>query len=334
VLSVVSRFRVQEGAFPGLVRAARVYQRQTRDEPGNLRCELCHVQGQQHEFVLWESFRDGHARTLHVLTPYARVWREALGALVSSAIQEEALESVIADVVPPPLPLGLRPAVESSSAFGSGLHETRLSVAPVANGRLPQLTLDVEAIEVAAARDHVPLRSPQPCVVIGAFVVDAAGAHGIGRTVYRFTPAKSLPAKLVGKQRLLDVPVLRGTSPFKVAVAAISVEENGGRDVQAIYQALADAQDLSFWTQSEHCPSPVSLPELQELDAFRDEARRVQVLRRTTTLSESLSDDTWAGAALGAFDLSPSRPEVLARFHTASEDRRNDWLLTLRCRLS
>lgn len=329
----MSRFRVQEGAFPSLVRAARVYQRQTRQEPGNLRCELFQVQGQQHVFVLWESFRDVHARTLHALAPHARVWREALGALVSSAIQEEALESVLADVVPPPLPLAQRPAVESSSAFGSALQEVRPSVATVGE-RLPQLTLDLEAIEVAAARDHVPLRAPRPCVVIGAFVVDASGVHGIGRTVYRFTPAKSLPAKLVGMQRLLDVPVLVATPPFKVAVAAISVEENGGRDVQAIYQALADGQDLSFWTHSEHCPSPVSLPELKELDAFRNEARRVQVLRHTTTLSESLSDDTWAGAALGAFDLTPSRPEVRARFHTASEDHKNDWLLTLRCRMS
>lgn len=71
----------------------------------------------------------------------------------------------------------------------------------------------------------------------------------------------------------------------------------------------------------------------QDVAAFADSAQGVQVLRRARALSDSLSDDTWAGAALGYFSLSDSVSERRARFHTCSEDRKNDWLLTLRCRV-
>jgi hypothetical protein len=62
-------------------------------------------------------------------------------------------------------------------------------------------------------------------------------------------------------------------------------------------------------------------------------ARRVEVLREDSAFSDWMKDDTWAGAALGCFELGPTHPEHLARFHTASENRKNDWLLTLRCRM-
>lgn len=333
MLSVV-RFRVHGEMTPDLIRAVRVYQRRTRAEEGSVRCELCRSRSDASEYALLESFRDGHARTLHALAAHTLAFREVLSSAVVGAITEEELETVIADATPPALPVRLRPAVESSSTHGTGLREATASAAPEqAAATISRLTVDVEAIEVAAARDHIPLRSPQPCVVLGAFVVDGGSSHGLGRSVYRFAPSSSLPGRLVGSQRLLDVPLLAARASLKVALATISVEENGGRDVQAIYQALADANDLEFWTQSEQCPSPVSLCELASSGAFRDTAQRVQVLRRAATLSDTLTDDTWAGAALGYFDLGAQRRDVLARFHTTSEDGKNDWLLTLRCRV-
>jgi hypothetical protein len=165
-------------------------------------------------------------------------------------------------------------------------------------------------------------------------MISAEGVHGLGRTVYRFTPPKSLPGTLVGFQRLLDVPVHHGTLPLTIGIVAVSVEENGGTDVQAVYQTLADAQELSFWTRTESCPSPRSLSECASVQSFSNVARRVEVLREERSLAELVKDDTWAGAALGCFQLSRAHPEHLARFHTAAEDRKNDWLMTLRCRIS
>lgn len=331
MLSVVRRFRVREGIHT-VVQATRVYQRHTRREPGNVRCELWQDASDPLSFTLFDVFYDQHARTQHTLMPHTLEWQAALAPLVVGAIHEEQAESLVKDVVPPPLPVRQRPAVESSKPFGGVLLEVSKATAPELQ-RLPNFIVDVEGIEVAAARDHIPLRAAQPCVVLGAFMIAADGVHGLGRTVYRFTPPKSLPGSLVGIQRLLDVPVHHGTLPLKVGIVAVSVEENGGTDVQAVYQTLADAQDLSFWTRTESCPTPRSLVECVGVQSFSNVARRVEVLRDDRSLAELVKDDTWAGAALGCFELSTARPEHLARFHTAAEDRKNDWLMTLRCRL-
>lgn len=327
MLSVSRRFRVR-GGVATLVQATRIYQRATRREPDNIRCELWQVTGDPLAFTLIEVFRDAFARTQHAMSRHARAWQQEVAPLIDGSIVDEQAEVRVADVVPPPLPVRSRPALESSQPFGGAL-----AVAPAAVGKTPQLTLDVETIEVAAARDHIPLRAAQPCVVVAAFVVGAGAAHGIGRTVYRFKPPASLPASLLGSQRLLDVPVLHGSVPLKVCVVAVSVEENGGSDVQAVYQALADAHDLSFWARTDSCPAPASLAECSESALFGNAARRVEVLRHGETLADLVRDDTWAGAALGCFELTHTGPERRARFHTAADDGKNDWLMTLRCRV-
>lgn len=328
MICVTSRFEVKDGAVAALTRATREYRHWTRREAGNLRCELLRYEHDPRQLLLSEAFRTGPARTQHAMAAYTRDWLEALAPLLTRPAVVEELESVLVDAVPPRLPASDRPAVESSNPFGGTLQASR-SVLTI---KRPQLTVDVEMIEVAAARDHLPLRAPQPCVVLGAFVIDETGVHGVGRTVYRFKPTLELPACLVGAQRLLDVPVVVGQLPLKLAIVVMSVEENGGSDVQSLYQSLADARELSFWPQHETFPAPVSLAEGAAGTTFR-EPQRAQVLRGTQTLSDALEDDTWAGAALGCFELTALGPERLARFHTASEDQKNDWLLTLRCRI-
>lgn len=331
VLSVVRRFRIREG-ISTVVQATRAYQRSTRREPGNVRCELWQDASDPLSFTLFDVFSDQYARTQHALMPHTREWQSALAPLVLGSMHEEQAESLVKDAMPPPLPVQQRPAVESSKPFGDALHEVNEAVSQRPR-RLPNLVVDLEGIEVAAARDHIPLRAAQPCVVLGAFVITADGVHGLGRTVYRFKPPKSLPGSLVGVQRLLDVPLHHGTLPLNIGIVAVSVEENGGTDVQAVYQTLADAQDLSFWTRTESCPTPRTLLECGSTQSFSNLARRVEVLREERSLSELVRDDTWAGAALGCFELSAARPEYLARFHTAADDRKNDWLMTLRCRI-
>jgi hypothetical protein len=129
------------------------------------------------------------------------------------------------------------------------------------------------------------------------------------------------------------VPLPHEQLPTKIGVVVISVEENGGTDVQAIYQALADTHELSFWTRTESCPAPCSLIECSAAQSFNNVARRVEVLRQGQALADLVKDDTWAGASLGCFELGASVTERLARFHTAAEDHKNDWLMSLRCRL-
>lgn len=328
MLSVTRRFRVR-GGVATLLEATKVYQRATRREPDNLRCELWQAADDPHAFTLLEVFRFAFARTQHAMSTHARAWQDAVRPLVEGTIHEEQFEARVVDAVPPPLPVSSRPALESSQPFGGAL--TVAATPPV---KAPQLTLDVETIEVAAARDHIPLRAAQPCVVLAAFLVAAGAAHGIGRTVYRFKPPASLPASLVGTQRLLDAPVLHGSLPLKLCIVAVSVEENGGSDVQAVYQALADAHDLSFWARTDTCPAPASLTECAEAATFSNAAHRVEVLQHGKTLADLVRDDTWAGAALGCFELTQGSPERRARFHTAAEDRKNDWLMTLRCRVA
>jgi quinol monooxygenase YgiN len=336
VISVVRRFRVREG-IETVVQITRAYQRLTRREPGSVRCELWQTSGDPLSFMLLEVFKDAHARTEHTLMPHSRGWLDALGPLLEGTVSEEQAEALVSEPVPPPLPRSQRPAIESSKPFGGALNWLELpkpQPPPSRAARLPQLTIDVEVIEVASARDHIPLRAAQPCVVLGAFVVGQEAAHGVGRTVYRFTPPKRLPGSLVGVQRLLDVPLTHGSFPFTIGIVAVSVEENGGSDVQALYRILADPHDLSFWTSRESCPAPRSMSECGVAESFRNSARRVEVMSQNASLADLLNDDTWAGAALGCFELTTAAPERLARFHTASDDGKNDWLMSLRCRVS
>jgi quinol monooxygenase YgiN len=331
VISVVRRFRVR-GGIETLLEATKAYQRLTRREPGNVRCELWQTAGDERSFTLLEVFRDGFARTQHALSAHAQSWQLVVTPLIDGHIHDEQSEAKVLDAVPPPLPVRSRPALESSSPFGGALYVAGESGA--ARPKVLQLTLDVETIEVAAARDHIPLRAAQPCAVLAAFAIGAGGAHGICRTVYRFKPPQKLPASLLGSQRLLDAPLSIDKLPLSVCIVAISVEENGGSDVQQLYQALADSHDLSFWARTESCPTPLSLNECSEAATFDGVAHRVEVLRRGQTLADLVHDDTWAGAALGCFRLSGANADRRARFHTAAEDGKNDWLMTLRCRVA
>ena len=309
-----------------------MYQHHTRREPGNVRCELWQDVSDPHAFTLFDVFRDQPARTEHALAPHTQAWQATLAPLLAGSLHEEQAEALVKDIVPPPLPVRQRPAVETSKPFGEVMHVVS-PAAPRPPERRPNLAIDLEGIEVAAARDHIPLRAAQPCVVLAAFVIVGDSVCGLGRTVYRFTPPKAMPASLFGTQRLLDVPIHQGVLPLTFGIVAVSVEENGGSDVQAIYQALADAQDLSFWTRTESCPTPRSLAECRNAQSFSNVAQRVEVLREDRALADLVKDDTWAGAALGCFELGARCREHLARFHTASEDRKNDWLMTLRCRI-
>jgi len=315
-----------------VVQATRMYQLHTRREPGNVRCELWQDADDPHAFTLFDVFRDQPARTEHALAPHTHVWQAALAPLLVGSLHEEQAEALVKDVMPPPLPVRKRPAIETSQPFGDAMHVVS-PAAPRRPVRPTSLVIDLEGIEVASARDHIPLRAAQPCVVLGAFVIAADGVHGVGRTVYRFAPPKSLPASLLGTQRLLHVPMHSGNPPLTVGIVAISVEENGGTDVQGVYQALADAQELSFWTRTESCPTPRSLAECGNVRSFSNAAQRVEVLREERSLADLVKDDTWAGAALGCFEFSATGHEHWARFHTAGEDRKNDWLMTLRCRV-
>jgi quinol monooxygenase YgiN len=331
VISVVRRFRVREGKA-SVVDVTRTYQRLTRRERGNVRCELWQTSGDPGTFTLIEVFRTAYDRTQHALSPHNKSWTDAVQPFLDGQMVEEQAEDLVSEPVPPPLPARERPAIESSKPFGGELVASA-TPSPSLKHRLPQLVVEVETIEVAAAFDHIPLRAAQPCAVVAAFLLDAEGANGVGRTVYRFTPPKSLPGSLVGAQRLLDVPLPEGAPDRKVAIVVASVEENGGRDVRAIYQAFADPHELSFWSRAESCPSPQTLEECGASRAFANRACRVEILRREQALHDAVDDDTWAGASLACLDLTADVPERLARFHTAADDRRNDWLMSLRCRL-
>jgi hypothetical protein len=98
------------------------------------------------------------------------------------------------------------------------------------------------------------------------------------------------------QDRLLDVPVLLEGLPVRVCLLICALEENGGRDIQAVYRDLGRPEQFMVWAASESEPEPKPLHQFGHgIEPHASE--RVHVLCDGERLSGSLGDDTWVGAA-------------------------------------
>jgi len=193
---------------------------------------------------------------------------------------------------------------------------------------LPRLRVVAQTIEVASAVEESWLDGEaDPCLLVGAYILHGEQLRHAGRALYRFRPERKPPCELVRDDRILDVPVFYAQAPLEVLLLLLAVEENNGSDVRALYQDLAEPEALNLWRHDAREPRPLGLLEmLRARDFTTNVAERVKVLHQGSALSDRLSSDGWVGAAAARLELAGFGQSVGARFHTASEDRRNDWL--------
>jgi hypothetical protein len=154
--------------------------------------------------------------------------------------------------------------------------------------------------------------------------------HSLGRAIYRFKLRKEAPCALILQDRLLDVPLPLEGFPVRVCLLICALEENGGTDIQAVYRDFGRPEQFMVWTASESEPEPKPL---HEFGHGPHASERVHVLCDGEQLSGSLGDDTWVGAACAVVEFKASGEHRIVNFHTASADRRNDWLSSVSLRL-
>ncbi|MBI2394565.1 MAG: hypothetical protein HYV09_33655 [Deltaproteobacteria bacterium] len=188
-----------------------------------------------------------------------------------------------------------------------------------------RLRAQIEALEMARGHDGLLRGSPEPVVLLAAFRGSPApegpdgGPYAIARTIARFAPrgaypltaAPIAPARLEGELRCPPA----GQGVLRVVLAAIALEEDGGRDVADAYAALGDGRALSVWSEESVDPTPIGA-------VVEGGVRRVHVLRDGVDLRDRCRDDELIGAVVAVVT---ARGRDRLRLPFVSEGGRNDW---------
>jgi hypothetical protein len=115
-------------------------------------------------------------------------------------------------------------------------------------------------------------------------------------------------------------------SGFLVAVL-IAIEEDSGTALDASYGALSSTDDLVVWLRSGSDPVPRHLNEVSEI-AEEDLPTPVGLQLRTGALDHIKNDD-FVGACVSWRSCKSLAATWQLQAHLASQDRRNDWAISL-----
>ncbi len=328
-------FRIHAESTESFVAATRLYQQRTRTEIGNVRTELLSRRDDSSAFLLLELYRDEAALASHRDRDYTQRWLVQLNESVDGTSQVEHLEMVSKEPpVPPSRVVSGGEYATSASWPSQATHNKRvlahpppLPVQQVGHTRAVHLQLRLSKIEIGAAYDGVLHRKPEPCLLVGAYALVQDRIYDIGRALYRFPADGEPPYELSREHTLLDVPVAADGSRVRLILLALGIEENGGSDIRALYQDLAEPDCFRLWRQQDLVPNPQGIAEVATLeDPCWTQAQRVELLRESSLLASALHDDRWVGAALACPHFPKLEHSVELRFRLVSEDRLNDWV--------
>lgn len=189
---------------------------------------------------------------------------------------------------------------------------------------------EVTSLEMASGHDGLLRGAPEPALLLAVYRVGGAEAAAlVGRAQVVFHPlAGAFPAvaRPDGDDGIVKVRApLDGTQ--RIALLAVALERDGGRDLAEIYAALSDAGTLRLWEEGTAVPSPVALEELAA-HVIGPEPRRVHAILAGKDLDASCDDDELVGTC---FAVRPrTRCEEDLRLAFVSADRVNDWTAVLR----
>jgi hypothetical protein len=190
-----------------------------------------------------------------------------------------------------------------------------------------RVRIELTALELACGNDGLLRGMPEPVVLLGAFLLTDGQARPLGRTLVRLSqPSGRFPTVVTPPATTPSPAVLtargRGTETTRIAVLAIAIEEDAGKDVERIYAHLGGAAGLRVWTLDDAIPSPMTLAELGP-PSLPPASLRVGVVDEGADLRDACDEDDFVGASL--FVITTTRQEDGFRLQFVSEDRKNDW---------
>ena len=200
---------------------------------------------------------------------------------------------------------------------------------PLLIGGRGRFTLRLDSVEITRGHDGFLRGDPEPTLILAAFAVARGNTYLLERTLRRLRATAPFPSEVTVGERLLFSADLPGAPP-RVALLGLAVEQDHGKDVEALYAALGHAESLDTWSISTPLPEPRGIEDLVDEPPTRPPvATRVHLMRDGVDMGDACRHDNWIGAAL--LLLATDQPCVRRwRMPFLSADGRNDWTVRLR----
>lgn len=199
-----------------------------------------------------------------------------------------------------------------------------------------RLRMELTALELASGHDGLLRGMPEPVILLGVFLLANARALPLGRCLVRLNqPVGRFPTTVTPPQPAVLRAKGRASASARIAVLAIAVEEDAGKDVERIYTHLAEGKNVRLWNLEDTVPSPAALAELVQgpeapgslaaspAPVPHPVAVRVGVVADGADLRDLCKEDDLVGASL--FVIPTTRQEEGFRVHFTSGDKQNDW---------
>lgn len=197
--------------------------------------------------------------------------------------------------------------------------------------RVSTLALSLPRLTVAKGHDGFLRGSPEPTLVLGAFLHEAGPkiARTVARGLWRFASPSAFPSEVATKGDGKVKAELAVARPGQLVLLAIAIEEDAGDDVREIFAAMEDASRFEIWRPDDTVPQP---RHFNELDASFSEPVRVNVQLDHDELQRVCKADDYISAQLVVIDANRRQKRDL-RLHFRSDDGLNDWTAQVHVRL-
>lgn len=205
-------------------------------------------------------------------------------------------------------------------------------------GHARQLEVSIDELELARAHDGTFRGRVEPCLLVGAYHLRSGRAALVGRALCPIKVPGAAPLRVDVERDLVRANVVASSSApadGMFVVLVLALEEDSGRDVQALYAELEKPAHWAVWDAERQVPEPLLLHELARLEpSLAPVAERVQLLFGESHVPASPKSDELIGALLVRVAESPVGRPSDWRFHFQSPDGKNDWTAVLRIRVT
>lgn len=185
-----------------------------------------------------------------------------------------------------------------------------------------KLTIALDWIEIALGDDGWGRGDPEPVLLLGLYALADDEVSLVSRGLARPRVRSPYPNDADGDDRpIIQVRPPQGT---RLALLVLALEEDGGKDVAAIYAKL-EKPSFTLWSNDASEPYPRALA---EWIAGPSGTFGVHPMHEEVDLAEHCRSDEWIGATLIVGAARGSSHRV----HVRSDDGDNDWTVELALR--
>lgn len=183
-------------------------------------------------------------------------------------------------------------------------------------------------LELAKGHDGFLRGAPEPVVMLGSYLLAAAGPRLLGRTIYRVNVPDKFPCTVLPHDAEVLSAYYHAPGSAALLTIALALEEDDGSGVGRLFADLEAVGHLALWPQYLDIPAPLELAELLPVHDAWLVPHKVSVMHGNEHLSERCLGDEWIGACAFITPTDRRRTERV-RTHFVSLDERNDWTAEL-----